>query len=115
MADRNAKEIYAHHKRLADNLASVRIREDYPTLARYPELVDGVIAVAEHEEWRKNRCFDHFEVMGGARTPDGKSGYTLCFYGTSDDAFSPVSRVTLTEPELDELMDAMAKARGPRD
>lgn len=115
MADRSLEEIRAHHRRLADGLAGVRIREDYPVLAKYPDLVNGVIEVAEQEEWRKNRCFDHFGIRAGARTPDGKAGWTLCFYGSPDENTAPVTMVTLTGLEYDELLEQMQRARGIRD
>jgi hypothetical protein len=106
--DRNVDEIRAHHQRLATQLA-----EAYPTIAKYPETFRPLVEMQAFMEWRMRRCFDHTDVMPGARTPDGMSGYTLSFYGIKDD-HSPVTRVTLTGPELDELIEEAVQARGDK-
>lgn len=109
MADRNASEVYAHHRRLAEYsemLEATRknLRETYPHLAKAGGLLESVAQTDTYAEWRRHRCHDHSTVWPGAKMPDGELGFAIYFYEGPDDKPSMLRGVHVTRTELEELV-----------
>jgi hypothetical protein len=75
----------------------------HPNISRFPNIAVLVANEIAYGIWRKQRVYDHLEILFGAATPDGGAGYTLHFH--QDREAGHVTAVTLTRAELDELVE----------
>lgn len=91
-------EFEAYLEEVRDSMALM-----HPNISRFPNIAVLVANEIAYGIWRKQRVYDHIEILSGAATPDGGVGYTLNFH--QDREAGQVTAVTLTQAELAELVD----------
>ena len=93
-------------------LKSVResLHRMHPSISHFPDIAVRVTQVVAYEMWRKQRVYDHLEIVFGARTPDGAAGFTLTWHDEPE--AGRTTGVVLTRTELEELVSKAMTALG---